>query len=359
MQGLGGVRFNWNVSGSSRKLESISYEYPVNGDVHESIVKLFDKSVSIYDHKITLDVASGDAPLLKFGAVLNEKKRAGAKVSSVWKINPPPVKEYVLSEIKGDSGSLFEPEHVQLLSQPAPESHVRSSTRYGDGAILVFMSFKGGVAGDRPYINDPNWRYMLDPYENGHSAILVLSNEWVVSRLVKHTFRARNSNIYEPMILDALLEISKAPPPNDVFNQAMATDGSVGFKWLLPIYDPAIAFATTEGELREYLYFRSVVESKKLSIMISALGDGIVTFNRFDGSKDIRPQQGMTLLANTGVMFELSPVLSRVSLRLDSSGLVGGFDDEVVSRFVGDPIKTYFGLFNTRRFQRLSATPGY
>jgi hypothetical protein len=184
MQGLGGVRFNWNVSGSSRKLESISYEYPVNGDVHESVVKLTDKSASVRDHKVIIDVATGDKPLLKFGATLNEKKRAGEKVKSVLQIEPPSVREYVLSELKAEDGSMFKPEHLLLLTQPAPENRVRNSAQYGDGAVLVFVAFEGGNVGDRPYAGDPNWRYLLNPGANGHSALLVIAHEFVSSRIL-------------------------------------------------------------------------------------------------------------------------------------------------------------------------------
>jgi hypothetical protein len=186
MQGLGGVRFNWNVSGSSRKLESISYEYPVNGDVHESVVKLTDKSASVRDHKVIIDVATGDKPLLKFGATLNEKKRAGEKVKSVFQIEPPSVREYVLSELKAEDGSMFKPEHLLLLTQPAPENRVRNSAQYGDGAVLVFVAFEGGNIGDRPYTGDPDWRYVLDPNAGGHSAILVISDEFIVGKLMKN-----------------------------------------------------------------------------------------------------------------------------------------------------------------------------
>jgi hypothetical protein len=229
MQGLGGVRFNWNVSGSSRKLESISYEYPVNGDVHESIVKLTDKSASVRDHKVIVDVATGDNPLLKFGATLNEKKRAGEKVKSVFQIEPPSVREYVLSELKAEDGSMFRPEHLLLLTQPAPENRVRNTVQYGDGAVLVFVAFEGGNVGDRPYAGDPDWRYLLNPDAKGHSAMLVLGNKWILEKLLVNALKGEKFNYYETVSLEAEYELNAGV--NNGFYTIKAAEGKVRFKW--------------------------------------------------------------------------------------------------------------------------------
>lgn len=184
MQGMGGVRFNWNVAGSTRKLESIAYEYPVNGDVHESTVTLKDNSVSINNHRVIIDVGDGASPVLKFGGALNEKKRAGEKIKSVLGLKPPEVREYVLSELKGGGDPLFVPGHIMLLTQPAPANRQRGTAQYGDGAVLAFVALGDGTPGDRPTAGDPQWRYLLDPSASGHSVLMVLSHEWWVSKFL-------------------------------------------------------------------------------------------------------------------------------------------------------------------------------
>lgn len=184
MQGMGGVRFNWNVAGSTRKLESITYEYPVNGDVHESTVTLKDNSVSINDHRVIIDVGDGASPVLKLGGVLNEKKRAGEKIKSVLGIKPPEVREYVLSELKGGTDPLFAPRHIMLLTQPAPANQQRGTAQYGDGAVLAFVALGDGTPGDRPTAGDPQWRYLLDPSGGGHSAMIVLSDRWMMEKFI-------------------------------------------------------------------------------------------------------------------------------------------------------------------------------
>ncbi|WP_263264291.1 hypothetical protein [Pseudomonas sp. RIT-PI-S] len=188
IQGLGGMRFDWDTSGATRQLKSIAYESPINGDVHQSIVTLRDKSVSVREHQVIIDTASGREPLLKFGATLNEKKKAGAWIKRAFELKPPEVREYVLSELKGEAGSPFEPEHILLLTQPAPGSKQRDSARYGDGAVLAFVSMKGGTVGDRPTAADPTWRYLLDPSPDGHSAMLVLSQKFVYQNLLFPAF---------------------------------------------------------------------------------------------------------------------------------------------------------------------------
>lgn len=185
IQGLGGVRFIWDVSGATKKLDSISYELPVNGDIHQSTVDIKDKSVSVRDRKVIIDIASGTNPLLKIGGVLEEKKKAGALITQQLGLEPPQVREYVLSELKGEEGDLFEPETVMLLTQPAPASQRRDAPNYGDGAVLAFVAMKGGTVGDRPSEQDPEWRYLLDPREDGHSAILILSNDFFISKFVR------------------------------------------------------------------------------------------------------------------------------------------------------------------------------
>lgn len=184
MQGLGGVRFNWDVSGASCRLNSIAYEYPVNGDVYSSIVELKDDSVSVRGRQVIIDVASGQSPVLKFGATLNEKERAGEKIKRALGLRPPIVREYVLSELQGDPASLTAPKEVLLLTQAAPGSEKRESARYGDGAVLAFISFTEKNVGDRPVGNDPEWRYLLDANENGHSALLAISQKFLISKII-------------------------------------------------------------------------------------------------------------------------------------------------------------------------------
>lgn len=184
MQGMGGVRFIWDVSGSVNKLESISYEYPVNGDVHESTVTLKDDSVSINGHRVIIDVADGVSPVLKFGGTLDEKKRAGANITSELIINPPEVREFVLSELKAGGDPLLAPKQIMLLTQPAPANRQRGTAQYGDGAVLAFVALGDGTPGDRPTSGDPQWRYLLDPSQGGHSAMIILSHAWVMGKFI-------------------------------------------------------------------------------------------------------------------------------------------------------------------------------
>lgn len=190
IQGLGGLRLTWNVSGTSPKLDAISYEYPVNGDIHQSTVTLTSKSVSVQDRKVIIDVASGSDPLLKFGGTLNEKQRAGEWVKREFGLKPPEVREYVLSELKTSRGFPYEPEDVVLLTQAAPEGHRRDSSRYGDGAVIAFVRMTGGTNGDKPSAEDAQWRYLLDHSAEGHSALLVYSQEFLLRGVISQLLRS-------------------------------------------------------------------------------------------------------------------------------------------------------------------------
>jgi len=271
MQGLGGVRLNWNVSGSNRKLESISYEYPVNGDVHESIVKLTDKSASVRDKAIIIDVAAGDGPLLKFGATLNEKKRAGEKVKSVFQIEPPLVREYVLSELKAEEGSLFKPEHILLLTQPAPDSRALNSVNYGDGAVLVFVAFEGGSVGDKPFMGDPDWRYLLNPGADGHSAMMVVSQSWMITKFMRHKLQYDSWNNSNGFIVLKDVRFEPYKPQGSPWVQLKGLNGEpMVCQWL--IWDPMITGGVPKlmllgrltGQWREWLTVFSESNSIKV-----------------------------------------------------------------------------------------------
>lgn len=93
---------------------------------------------------------------------------------------------YVFGEL-GPVGEndFLDPRRFMIRTYPAPETSVRGSPNYGDGAVMVFVAGKNSDEGAGP-ISTAGWIY---PVPEGCSATLLIGNHFVVRRLLEEGLR--------------------------------------------------------------------------------------------------------------------------------------------------------------------------
>ncbi|MGN2412506.1 hypothetical protein [Pseudomonas syringae] len=100
----------------------------------------------------------------------------------------PELQVYALGTLSRQVDSTLKPKFFRVHTQAAPDAKLRSAPNYGDGAVVVFVTFEGGVNGGSPAANS-DFEYMIPNDEEGtkYSSAILLSNRVLMAKLIKPT----------------------------------------------------------------------------------------------------------------------------------------------------------------------------
>ena len=181
LRAVSGSYLKWEGDASTARLTEITQVDPLAGHTFTSTIELRDDRVALERLEVVLDLKDGKDPTLTTTRYELEQALTGAFIQARFAAMAREQTRFVLSQLSYHDGDLIRPEKIKILSQAAPDE------RHGDGAVLVFVKMIGGSEGGSPG-EGPSWNYMLNP--GTHSALMVLSNMFVLENIVGDAFSA-------------------------------------------------------------------------------------------------------------------------------------------------------------------------
>lgn len=99
----------------------------------------------------------------------------------------PELQVYTLGVLNKEADSTLTPQNFIIRTQPAPGAKVRGAPNYGDGAVVMLVTLKGGTDGGAPTRNS-DFRYLIPNDEDGtkYSSAVLLSNKVMFGKLVRN-----------------------------------------------------------------------------------------------------------------------------------------------------------------------------
>lgn len=130
------------------------------GELYLDLNDAYDFTTSLFD-------ADDDAGQVQAGVFFRERFA-----------ELPQARRFTLGSVARVDG-VFEVESFEVRTQMAPGANVRSAANFGDGAVLMFIKFRGGKPGTMP--TPDAFRYLIP--EDGFGATLILSASSLLTRL--------------------------------------------------------------------------------------------------------------------------------------------------------------------------------
>lgn len=135
--------------------------------------------------QVLLDIQDGSSHKFSGGGTEMEKVRLGlyfAAELKKWAESGDRLK-FPLSEFVRDDNSPINPKEFRLLTHAPESAKVRGSANYGDGAVVVFVSFSEDGKGSLPADNK-SLIYMLPDEEKPYTSNLLLSHKFIAQQVV-------------------------------------------------------------------------------------------------------------------------------------------------------------------------------
>lgn len=100
----------------------------------------------------------------------------------------PELHKYTLGTLSQTADSALTPQNFEIRTQPVPGAKVRGAPNFGDGAVVLFITLKGGTGGGVP-TEGSDFKYLIPNDENGekYSSAVILSNKTLFNKLLLPT----------------------------------------------------------------------------------------------------------------------------------------------------------------------------
>ncbi|RMQ50646.1 hypothetical protein ALQ04_04529 [Pseudomonas cichorii] len=97
----------------------------------------------------------------------------------------PELQVYTLGSLNKSADSTLTPKNFIIRTQAAPSATNRAAPNYGDGAVVLLVTLKGGTDGGAPTKNS-DFKYLIPNDENGtkYSSAVLLSNRTLFGKLL-------------------------------------------------------------------------------------------------------------------------------------------------------------------------------
>ncbi|MBX8493269.1 hypothetical protein K5D34_25515 [Pseudomonas cichorii] len=238
----------------------------------------------------------------------------------------PELQVYTLGSLNQSADSTLTPQHFIIRTQAAPNAQLRGAPNYGDGAVVLLVTLKGGTDGGAPTKNS-DFRYLIPNDENGtkYSSAVVLSNRALFSKLILPTLNQHPTITYKlesPTSDDGI--------PLHIYAQALSKDyikpsGALfQSSWgehhsTLRSLENAIIKVTPDGQ---YKGLRFVAFNNTLRLEWSAFNrskwNQKVDVNN-GGDTDVDGNFDLTIDLNSDMSLELDPETGIISFSIDES----------------------------------------
>ncbi|WP_455887944.1 hypothetical protein [Pseudomonas rustica] len=134
---------------------------------------------------VLLDIQDAYDHRFSGGGTGSEKIRLGLYFDAVfesWNEDGSNRLKFPLSELVVDNNSPINPKEFVLLTHAPDSAKVRGSEKYGDGAVVVFISFGGGKGTLPP--DNKSLVYMLPDAPEPYTSNLLLSHKFIAQQVV-------------------------------------------------------------------------------------------------------------------------------------------------------------------------------
>lgn len=183
MQVMGGTQLTVEQDGGSpKRVTKVELHDPLQGPKLIAGINLAKADGVVTDGgKAQFDLSQGVDFKLTFGSTAFEQTEGGNFYKELFDKLPIPKKVFVLNEFGDfDSNDLLQPHEFRVRGMPAPGAAVRGAENYGDGAVLVFISTRGGEVGSIP---DSAFEWVY-PIPAGRSSTLLMSHKLLMEHML-------------------------------------------------------------------------------------------------------------------------------------------------------------------------------
>jgi hypothetical protein len=176
--------------GTLERLDRLQQVLPIGGPQLTMTLPLDVTPGTVNQQAVTLDISEGEEFSANFVIGELNKKVIGSMFKVMFQALTPAQKTFSLGSMSGELNDELTPESFQLRTLAAPLADRREEVNYGDGAVLMFITFQGGRPGDIPPSPNPNdpdgFRYLLPKDEQGeiYTGTMLISSRVLFDKVI-------------------------------------------------------------------------------------------------------------------------------------------------------------------------------
>lgn len=177
------------VPGTVERIDRLQQVSPMGSPQLTMTLPLDITPGTVNQQNVTLDISKGEEFRANFVVGDFDKELIGSMFKVMFQALTPAQKTFSLGGICGELNDELTPESFQLRTLAAPLADPGEKVK-GDGAVVMFITFKGGRPGDIPPKPDPNdpkgFRYLLPKDERGeiYTGAMLLSNRVLFDKVI-------------------------------------------------------------------------------------------------------------------------------------------------------------------------------
>ena len=145
----------------------------------------------------------------------------------------PELHKYRLGTLSKTADSTLTPQNFKIRTQAVPGAKLRGAPNFGDGAVVLFVTLKGGTDGGMP-TNNSDFKYLIPNDMNGtrYSSAVLLSNHVLFTKLILPQINAS-----PPLAFELKSDIDQTGVPGHLYAQAtqgaftLPKDTTFSSKW--------------------------------------------------------------------------------------------------------------------------------
>lgn len=176
--------------GILERVDRLQQVLPVGGPQLTMTLSLDVTPGTVNQQNVTMDISKGEDFRANFVIGELDQKAIGSMFKVMFQALTPAQKTFSLGSMSGELNDVLTPESFQLRTLAAPLADRRAEANYGDGAVMMFITFKGGRAGSIPPTPDPNdpngFRYLIPKDDGGelYTGSMLLSNRVLFDKVI-------------------------------------------------------------------------------------------------------------------------------------------------------------------------------
>ncbi|WP_166367086.1 hypothetical protein [Pseudomonas akapageensis] len=178
------ITVNKTTGARVRKVSRLKMADALNGPSLRMDIDLLKNAGSVDSAgRVTLDLSKGSRFYLTFSDTDEENEQGGEKFRRLFEEWEVEKKVFELNNLQIEPDDFLQPKEFHIRTHAAPGAKIRGSNTEGDGAVLLFVTTKGGVNGQLPAA-DADLNYLIPEASPPLSANIMLGNRFLLGRLI-------------------------------------------------------------------------------------------------------------------------------------------------------------------------------
>lgn len=188
------------AAGVPERVVSIKQVLPLGGPQLTMTLPLESTPGTVTEGKVTLDISKGEDIRANFVIGDFAQKAVGLMFKVIFQSLDPEKKVFSLGTLNGELNDVLTPQSFQVRTMASPLGDRKGDVDYGNGGVLMFITFKGGFTGSIPPTPDPGnpygFRYLIPKDEAGniYTGAMLLSNRVFFDRVIGEGLKKRLGN---------------------------------------------------------------------------------------------------------------------------------------------------------------------